>query len=162
MARTAKRLARVRGGFLGGAGREAAIRRMFMQMGPEGATAEQLAQACLHAGFWSGDEVESLAIDGAKEQVRRALRARDESGLPWAGPTQDRRDTPNGAPIWRRRPFWTYQDYERIVGQLLAARQLSHDQARVLAQEARFRFPDSPAIRLGGIAAWAPAAEVGA
>ena len=57
------------------------IREVFRQMGGE-STLRAISHECYLAGVWDDEPTESQAIG----RVRRALKASDESGLPFALP----------------------------------------------------------------------------
>ena len=69
---------------------------------------------CVQAGVWTQDELLDAGFKHAMDEVRVALRALDDQGLPFAGPTSTKAATGNGQ-IWKQRTLWEAMDYELNV-----------------------------------------------
>jgi len=59
-------------------------------------------------GVWTESENAAAAMRWHKAEVRDALGAPSEEGLPFAGPTTHKKGR---APIWRQMEFWEKEDY---------------------------------------------------
>lgn len=72
----------------------------------------RLAQYCREHGVWDATEWSHMALAAATRQCHEALRSKDGTGLPVAGPTQhlDEQDDDGPAPLWRQLRLWDYAD----------------------------------------------------
>jgi len=73
-----------------------------------GTTVAAHTEYCISEDYWTELEIRARATAALRDEVREALGALDESGLPFAGPTFLREGR---APVWRQRAFWDYDDY---------------------------------------------------
>lgn len=80
------------------------IRALFVA----GRTVAAHSEYCIDNGLWTDVEIRGKAMKAIRDEVREALGALDDDGMPFAGPTPERAD---GAPVWRQREFWTFDDY---------------------------------------------------
>lgn len=81
----------------------------------EGGSIREHARKCLDAGVWDADQTYRLAIRGAQSEVRKALKVRDELGLPMFGQTTERNE--QAEVIWRQRSLWTVEDYRLNIAE---------------------------------------------
>ena len=93
------------------------------------------------AGFWSEAELGSFAFRAQLSEVRRALKTRDESNLPFAGPTTLRDD--EGAPVWTQRRLWALSDYGTNIAEYGKKIQQRSEIRQALIREAISRFGES-------------------
>lgn len=124
------------------------IREEFERVGGSTATAP-FVHHCRDAGVWSDDEWEALAFREAQANVRRALKAPDAQGLPFAGQTAERDEESKGN-VWRQRGMWLYADYETNIAEHVGQRDANHWTAVALANECRARYGRSPDVGFPG------------
>jgi len=117
--------------------RDQRIRELFTDQGGEMTTVE-FAQVCIDDGVWSEWELTRMVVKEAQAQIRAALRSRDKGGLPYAGQTTTRNE--DGAPIWRLRQGWLFEDYELNVKEHIAQRDEAHSVAVKLSAECEVRY----------------------
>lgn len=124
------------------------IRNEFELIGGSIATAP-FVHHCREAGIWSDDEWDGLAFREAQAAVRRALKAPDRQGLPFAGQTAEKEEDGAGH-VWRQRKLWFFADYETNIAELKRQRDSCHWTAVALADECRDRFGRSPEVGFPG------------
>lgn len=117
--------------------RDRRIRELFSDHGGEMSTVD-FAQVCIDEGVWSEWELKRMVLRNAQEEIRRALRTKDQGGLPFAGPTTTRTD--DGAPVWRMRQGWLFEDYSQNIREHIAQRDEAHAVALKLATECAARY----------------------
>lgn len=125
--------------------REQRIRDEFARVGPMSTRA--FAQHCLTYGIWSAEERDEFELAKAQAEVRKALKGRDEHGLPFAGRTTT---TEEGSGVWAVRQAWLFEDYELNISELAKQRDTLHWEATGLADECRDRYGRAPAITWPG------------
>lgn len=101
-------------------------------------TTEHLAAECLRRGV-----VDPKPIAALQNDIRRALRSGDASGLPWAGPTAESLDS---APIWKLRALWSEADYHMNIALRLQQAEALDTKAHQYANECRERFGIAPDV----------------
>lgn len=122
--------------------REIRIREHFEALG--GAMPmNQFALELVDAGIYSDEDLRMYGLRAVQAEARRALRKRDEAGLPFAGQTIT---TEGGAHIWMQRPLWSFEDYELNISELIAQRDECHAIAIKMASECEEKFGRAPSI----------------
>lgn len=124
-------------------GRDQQIRDLFATLGGSMTTA-QFARECIEYGIWSDVEQDRIIIRAAQSEIRRALKVEDAAGLPTAGKTTDTDD--DGAPVWKARQLWLFEDYELNILDLVGQRDELHGNALKLAVECEVRYGRAPMV----------------
>lgn len=79
-----------------------AIMERYGQMG-----IPHLTALCHQEGVWTPDEWTHMAFEGAKKQVRAAVKVKMANGLPFAVPTRTLQDK---SPVWSQLTLLNYDD----------------------------------------------------
>ena len=117
------------------------IRQEFARTG--GYTLRSFAEHLIDDYDVYGSEFEREAkVEKVCREARQALRARDDAGLPFAGPTAT--ESPDGAPIWATRQAWLFEDYCRTYALYGKAEHEFHELKEKLADECVQRYGRLP------------------
>lgn len=129
-------------------GRAVRIRQLFGDIGGSMPTYD-FAHVCIEHGLYSPEELERAKIQKVQSDIRRALKAPDDVGLPFAGQTAEKSES--GGPVWRQRRYWSFDDYEINITELIDNRDENHESATRLRGECMSRFGRAPEIPPVGI-----------
>lgn len=117
--------------------REQRIRKVFEDNG-SAMSVPALARACVDSDVFTPDEMKLIAMKEIGNICRRALRVKDDGGLPSVGATTETDE--DGAPVWKARQGWLFPEYEMHVASHIGQRNEDHLVALKLAAEAEARF----------------------
>lgn len=119
--------------------RDQRIRNLFEKSGPLSTRA--LAALCIAEGIFTEADQANAHLQAFQKVVRAALSATDEFGLPRAGRSTECDE--DGAPVWKQRRFWIFEDYAANISELIKKRNTEHTQAVRLIAECENRFKKS-------------------
>jgi hypothetical protein len=118
------------------------IRELFVA----GTTIAEHAEYCVHQGVWSDSELMGMASIRARDEVRAALGELTPDGVPFAGPTPQRKGR---KPIWRQMDFWSKRDFDYNYTAYKRREAANGHVAENIARVCRERFGENPVLLTG-------------
>lgn len=125
--------------------RDAQIRDLFEHLGGR-EPVMRVAEACLDYGIYGSDDERRLALRAICADVRKALKAPDSVGLPYAGQSSDPPQDDELGRCWVQRPLWSLEDYRFNIGERVAGEIADHVVIVRLTDECFERYGEAPPI----------------
>lgn len=102
-----------------------------------------LTAVCHDEGVWTEEEWSAMAFDGAKKQVRDAVKVKMANGLPFAVPTRQREDK---SPVWCQLNLLDYDDARFYLYSLIQGVTKDVKQIEAFQQYMEDRWGEAPPI----------------
>jgi hypothetical protein len=117
--------------------RASVIRSLFVV----GSTIQEHTERCIENGAWTESELRGMASIQARAEVRDALGQITSEGVPFAGPTETRKEQ---SPVWRQMEFWSKRDFDYNYSEYKRRERANAKVATAIARVCRERFGEDP------------------